>query len=114
METLEQGIVVPPLGEQPMVEARSALADTFAGRVHVEWDTTAPVTPFGRLPFFIDYVKQAGLFDAESRNVRGCSPARMRRRRETCLTPYCCRAGRPSSLRGHHRPALRSGEPTVA
>jgi hypothetical protein len=64
METLEQGIVVHPLGEQPMVEARSALADTFAGRVHVEWDATAPVTPFGQLPFFIDYLKQAGLFDA--------------------------------------------------
>jgi Transposase DDE domain group 1 len=38
--------------------------DTFAGRVHVEWDATAPVTPFGQLPFFIDYLKQAGLFDA--------------------------------------------------
>ena len=41
----------------------SAIADTFAGRVHVEWDATAPVTPFGQLPFFIDYLKQAGLFD---------------------------------------------------
>jgi hypothetical protein len=38
----------------------SAIADTFAGRVHVEWDATAPVTPFGQLPFFIDYLKQAG------------------------------------------------------
>jgi hypothetical protein len=47
-----------------MVEALSAIADTFAGRVHVEWDATAPVTPFGQLPFFIDYLKQAGLFDA--------------------------------------------------
>jgi hypothetical protein len=47
-----------------MVEGRSAIADTFAGRVHVEWDATAPVTPFGQLPFFIDYLKQAGLFDA--------------------------------------------------
>jgi hypothetical protein len=47
-----------------MVEARSAIADTFAGRVHVEWDATAPVTPFGELPFFIDYLKQAGLFEA--------------------------------------------------
>jgi hypothetical protein len=39
METLKQGVVVHPLGEQPMVEARSALADTFAGRVHIEWDS---------------------------------------------------------------------------
>src|SRR6201993_4091310 len=64
METLEQGLIAHPLGELPMVEAQSAIADTFAGRVHVEWDTAAPVTPFGQLPFFIDYLKQAGLFDA--------------------------------------------------
>jgi hypothetical protein len=64
METHKQSIVAHPQGEQPMVEARSAIADTFAGRVHVEWDATAPVTQFGQLPFFIDYLKQAGLFDA--------------------------------------------------
>jgi hypothetical protein len=64
MDTPEQAIIAHPAGEQPMVEARSAIADTFAGRVHVEWDAAAPVTPFGQLPFFIDYLKQAGLFDA--------------------------------------------------
>jgi hypothetical protein len=64
MEAQEQGILAHPLGEQPMVEGRSATADTFAGRVHVEWDETAPVTPLGQLAFFIDYLKQAGLFDA--------------------------------------------------
>ena len=64
METHEQSIVAHPAGELPMVEARSAIADTFAGRVHVEWDAAAPVTPFGQLPFFIDYLKQAGLFEA--------------------------------------------------
>ena len=53
-----------PQGEQSTVEVRSAIADTFAGQVHVEWDSAAPVTPFGQLPFFIDYLKQAGLFDA--------------------------------------------------
>src|SRR3954464_778133 len=64
METQNRDILAHPQGEQPMVEARSAIADTFAGRVHVEWDASAPVTPFGQLPFFIDYLKQAGLFDA--------------------------------------------------
>src|ERR1700761_296971 len=59
-----QSIVAHPLGEQPMVEAGAATVDTFAGRIHIEWDATAPVTPFGQLPFFIDYLKQAGLFDA--------------------------------------------------
>jgi hypothetical protein len=64
METPKQSIVAHPAGEQPTVEVQSAIADTFAGRIHIEWDTTAPVTPFGQLPFFIDYLKQAGLFDA--------------------------------------------------
>src|SRR5271157_3129633 len=63
MGTQKQSIVDHLLGEQPIVEAWSAIADTFAGRVHVEWDATAPVTPFGQLPFFIDYLKQAGLFE---------------------------------------------------
>src|SRR6202047_3236108 len=55
-----------PMGEQPVVEGTSTaavLADTFAGRIHVEWDVTATVTPFGQLPFFIEYLKQGGLFD---------------------------------------------------
>jgi len=42
----------------------SATADTFARRVHVEWDATAPIAPFGQLPFFIDYLKQTRLFYA--------------------------------------------------
>ena len=51
-----------PAGEQPSVEDWSATADTFAGRVHVEWDSGGRVTPLGQLPFFIEYLKQAGLF----------------------------------------------------
>lgn len=39
------------------------MADTFAGPVHVEWDSGATVTPLGQLPFFIEYLKQGGLFD---------------------------------------------------
>src|ERR1700675_38016 len=63
MRTETTGLGVHPEGEQPAVEAWSAVADTYAGRVHVEWDATAPVTPFGQLPFFIEYLKQGGLFD---------------------------------------------------
>ena len=55
--------IAHPMGEQPEVEEWSTVADTFAGRVHVEWDTAAPVTPLGQLPFFIEYLKQGGLFD---------------------------------------------------
>ena len=53
-------------GEQPVVERVSAgpvVTDTFAGRIHVEWDGGATVTPLGQLPFFIEYLKQGGLFD---------------------------------------------------
>lgn len=42
----------------------AVIADTFAGRVHVEWDEAAAVTPLGQLPFFVEFLKQAGLFDA--------------------------------------------------
>jgi len=56
------------LGEQPPIEQGSALGpatlDTFAGPVRVEWDSTAPLTPYGQLPFFIEYLKVAGLFGA--------------------------------------------------
>ncbi|MGH7180396.1 MAG: transposase [Nitrospiraceae bacterium] len=37
--------------------------DTFGGRIHVEWDPTAAVTPLGQLPFFIEFLKVSGLFD---------------------------------------------------
>jgi hypothetical protein len=30
--------------------------DTFGGRVHVEWDPQAAVTPLGQLAFFIDFL----------------------------------------------------------
>jgi hypothetical protein len=55
--------IAHPVGEQLEVEEWSAVAETFAGRVHVEWDTTASVTPLGQLPLFIEYLKQGGLFD---------------------------------------------------
>jgi len=41
---------------------RSVLVDTYGGRVHVEWDPQAAVTPLGQLPFFIDFLKTAELF----------------------------------------------------
>ena len=63
-----------PAGEQPLVECGkpgAVVADTFAGRVHMEWEAgeRAAVTPLGQLPFFIEYLKQGGLFDGW---VAGC------------------------------------------
>lgn len=57
-----------PAGEQPLVGSLAiptdVVLDSYAGRVHVEWDSEAPLTPFGQLPFFINFLKTAGLFDA--------------------------------------------------
>jgi hypothetical protein len=54
-------------GEQPPVEDKGppqgVSLDSFAGPVHVEWDTEAALTPLGQLPFFLDFLKAAGLFD---------------------------------------------------
>ncbi len=56
-----------PLGGLGTVEEggdeRPLTVDTFGGRVHVEWDPTAAVTPLGQLAFFVDFLKQGGLFD---------------------------------------------------
>ena len=38
--------------------------DCFFGPVRVEWDHEAAMTPLGQLPFFIHFLKTAGLFDA--------------------------------------------------
>jgi hypothetical protein len=62
MDPLLPALPPHPTGEQPSVEEFSATAETFAGRVHVEWDSSGHVTPLGQLPFFIEYLKQAGLF----------------------------------------------------
>ncbi|MBL4867509.1 MAG: transposase [Pseudomonadales bacterium] len=37
--------------------------DTYGGKVHIEWDADAPVTPLGQLPFFIQFLKLGGRFD---------------------------------------------------
>ena len=48
-----------------LVGSRQSIAlDTFGGRIHVEWDPVASVTPLGQLPFFIEFLKVSGLFDA--------------------------------------------------
>lgn len=38
-------------------------AETYGGKIHVEWDPTAAVTPIGQLPFFIQFLKVGSLFD---------------------------------------------------
>ena len=38
--------------------------DTFGGPVKVEWDTSSPLTPFGQLVYFAEFLKVSGRFDA--------------------------------------------------
>ena len=37
--------------------------DTFDGKVHVDWDPDAALTPFGQLPFFIQFLKIGQRFE---------------------------------------------------
>ena len=59
-------MVLPPKGNHPMGErdltekkplSTAIEVETFAGKIHVEWDPTAAVTPIGQLPFFIELLK---------------------------------------------------------
>jgi len=46
-----------------MVVPGPVAVDTFGGRIHVEWDAEAAVTPLGQLPFFIDFLQVSGRFE---------------------------------------------------
>lgn len=56
-----------PKGDSDLETVLNKLApipvETFNGRIHVEWDPQAEVTPLGQLPFFIEFLKTADLFD---------------------------------------------------
>jgi hypothetical protein len=57
-----------PSGEQSLVVTTERLEgadlDSFFGPIRVEWDQEAAMTPLGQLPFFVDFLKTSGLFDA--------------------------------------------------
>jgi len=53
------------MGEQDnqvKTQANRVAVETFAGRIHVEWDPDAAVTPMGQLPFFTEFLKTSGLY----------------------------------------------------
>ena len=43
-------------------EISTLVAETFDGKVHIEWDPQAQVTPLGQLQFSIQYLKMGYLF----------------------------------------------------
>ena len=76
MDTKNLLLPVHPEGECQLTETTALAVDTFGGRVHVEWDPQAAVTPMGQLTFFIDFLKTAELFDpwVEDCPLRYASP----------------------------------------
>jgi hypothetical protein len=79
-EAQMKDLIVHPKGESEngaLVPVSGPVAvDTFGGRIHVEWDAQAAVTPLGQLPFFTEYLKVSGLFDpwVEECPLRWTSP----------------------------------------
>lgn len=62
-----QELTLHPKGEtEPtlLIPVSEPLAvETFGGRIHVDWNPDAAVTPLGQLPFFIEFLHISGLFD---------------------------------------------------
>ena len=60
-------LILHPMGEcdthTSMPIAGPVAVDTFGGRVHVEWDPQAAVTPLGQVPFFTEFLQVSGRFD---------------------------------------------------
>lgn len=52
-----------PEALQGLAEGQSLAVETFGGRIHVEWDPQAAVTPLGQLAFFIEFLKLGNLFE---------------------------------------------------
>jgi hypothetical protein len=64
-------MVLPPKALHPVSKAqlpeKTALfeaveVETYGGKLQVEWDQDATVTPIGQLPFFIQFLKLGGRF----------------------------------------------------
>ena len=65
-------MVLPPKTTHPKGErtelskqlpSASLEVDTFEGKIHVEWEPSASVTPMGQLPFFIQFLKTGHRFE---------------------------------------------------
>lgn len=110
MEFLGYKFPVPLTGEQPPVEDKGPpqgvrlVSAVSPARCMVEWDTEAALTPLGQLPFFIDFLKTAGLCDAFIADcpLRYTSP-NVPKKRDVLGTTM------PSMLSGHKRYALIAG-----
>lgn len=53
---------VHPVGEAPRLPSGPLPVDTDGGRLHVEGEPQAAVTPLGQLPVVIEFLKTSELF----------------------------------------------------
>jgi len=114
---------VPPKGElkkQPESACRALVAtsgpvavDPFGGRVHVEWDPAAALTPLGQLPLFTEYLQVSGRFDprVEQCPLHWTSPNAPRARDVLGTVVHPLRA---PALCPHQRPARGHRQPPAA
>jgi hypothetical protein len=51
-------------GEVPRASEATLSLDTFAGKIQFRWAPDAEVSSLGQMPFFIEFLKTSGLFDA--------------------------------------------------
>ncbi|WP_198263139.1 hypothetical protein [sulfur-oxidizing endosymbiont of Gigantopelta aegis] len=58
--------VIHPMGVSQLPEKTDLFeaveVETYGGKLQVEWDPDAAVTPIGQLPFFIQFLKLGGRF----------------------------------------------------
>ena len=61
-------LFVHPTGDQlavdPVAPTGHTTLDTFAGFVKVEWEEASPLTAFGQMAYFIEFLKVSDRFDA--------------------------------------------------
>src|ERR1017187_1588758 len=112
--------VVHPEGEQELAVVvgganQTSTVDTFGGMIHVKWDETAAVTPFGQVAFFIEFLKTAGLWDGWVNDypVTYESPnAPAKAVRPGHHSAVC--SGGPSAVRAYHGTTIRRRQSATA
>ena len=67
MAEKKRALQLHPAGPVPgeTVAGRPAVqtVETYGGTVRLRWDPAAAVTAFGQMPYFIEFLKTAGLFE---------------------------------------------------
>lgn len=83
MSESEALVPIHPQGEreQPWENEAEATVETFGGKVSLRWGEEAAVTAFGKLPYFVEFLKTSGLFEDW---VQDCPQAGL-------LQPECAR-----------------------